>query len=374
MEKIAYFFADILSRILTSKLFWVALALFLIWRLSVAIYRHLKLGALEQLEYDRAFSADGVFAGDSFNLTETIHNPTLFPLLAVNIEFFVPNGFTVDDVVCKEYTRVTSIFHIPPHATVTKTHTVRADLRGHYHLETAAINYRKHEFLFPTSLAIRVYPNYSTVRADIIPDLYRTGDSISQNKYIEDPFFISAIRPYQSGDPMRSINFKASVRSFSGGIRQLMANSYDSSRNFDSMIFLDLFNYADAGEYEKVRFETGLCYSCYLLSETLQNGGSVGFASNCAAGLDPYVYIPCSTGNIHTKNILNCLSEISYYNKREYSISSLLERFASNSGRSVDIYLITPTIDLKTAETLHRLESMGRNVCVIPLCDAGGTI
>jgi hypothetical protein len=91
-------------------------------------------------------------------------------------------------------------------------------------------------------------------------------------------------------------------------------------------------------------------------------------------GLDPYVYIPCSTGNIHTKNILNSLSEISYYNKREYSISSLLERFANTSSRSVDIYLITPTVDLKTAETLHRLEGMGRNICVIPICNTGGAV
>ncbi len=50
-------------------------------------------------------------------------------------------------------------------------------------------------------------------------------------------------------------------------------------------------------------------------------------------------------------------------------MSSLLARCAADLSGATDIYLIAPYVDSKTAQTLRRLESMGRNVSVIALGD-----
>ena len=365
---------DFLGRVTLSLWFWVAVVVIVFVIIGVAWYRRLKLRALGELEYSRSFSVKGIFATDSFTMIEELRNPTFFPLFSVKMEFFFPAGFTIDGVECGEYTNIGSVFFIPPRAYVTKTHTVRADLRGYYHMETATVKYRKNEFLFSVPFDLYVYPNYSLISSDIQPDLYHVGDNVSKSRYIEDPFFLAGIRPYQTGDSMRQINFKASVRSFSGGVRKLMSNYYDSSRNFDSMIFLDLFNYSDNGtaEIQKLQLEMGLSYACYLLSEVVSNGGTVGFASNSASGGGAYVHIPCGGGNLHVQGILESFAKINYYDKREYSINSLLENLTNELTEGTDIYLITPVVDSKTAATLRRIECSGKNVCVIPLSNKSG--
>ena len=373
MQEILFVIADYGTRIILSPYFWTVVAVTVSFLVIRVLYRKAKLNSLGHLEYTRSFSSDGVFAEDSLTFTEVIRNPTFFPLFSVKMEFFIPSGFVIDGMECDGHTKMTSLFHIPPRATVTKTHSVRADLRGRYHLETSMVRYAKNDFLFSVPFDICVYPNYSAVKANIDTYLYRVGDSISKNKCIEDPFFISGIRRYQVGDPMRNINFKASVRSFSGGMRQMMTNSYDSSRNFDAMIFLDLFNYSQNGDAErqKEQLELGLCYACYILSAVVDHGGSCGFASNCAPAGRAYMHIPCSSGNLHTKRMLEAFASVNYYDKRDHSINSLLENIVKELAAGVDVYLITPVIDSKTALTIRRIEGMGRNVCVIPLSERG---
>ena len=369
MENIINAIINAVVEVVFSVWFWVVLLVLLLSVIAVSAYRRGKIRALGQLEYSRSFSSDGAFAGDSFEFTEQIHNPTMFPLFLVRMDFFMPAGFSVDDVECREYTKITSIFNIPPYASVTKTHTVRADIRGHYTLETASIIYRGNEFLFSVPFDIYVYPRCVPVTQDTEPDLYRAGNSISRRKYIEDPFFLSGIRPYQSGDPMRSINFKATVRTFSGGVRRLMTNNYDSSRHYDSMILLDVTNYGEMDESreQRAQLERGLEYACFLLSEAIRHGGRAGFAANCAVGARKFIKTPCAAGGAHVKSVLRCLSQVNYYSRRDFSFDSLILRVAEEMSAGTDLYLITPYVDSKAGETVRRLESGGVNVCLIPL-------
>ena len=166
---------------------------------------------------------------------------------------------------------------------------------------------------------------------------------------------------------MRAINFKASARGFSGGVRQLMSNDYDSSRNYNSMILLDLTAYPDTAIGEEEQIEVGLRYACYLFSEALKNGGNVGFAANCAVGARKFIKTPCAAGGAHVKSVLRCLSQVNYYSRRDFSFDSLILRVAEEMSAGTDLYLITPYVDSKAGETVRRLESGGVNVCLIPL-------
>jgi hypothetical protein len=136
------------GRIVTSPWFWLALLATAVCWILVILYRQAKLRALDKISYNRHFSTDGIFVGETLELVETIHNPSWFPLFRVRVEFFMPGGLTVDNIECRQHTKVTSIFHIPPYATVQKVHTVRADKREHFHMFTSFIRYRKTEYTF----------------------------------------------------------------------------------------------------------------------------------------------------------------------------------------------------------------------------------
>ena len=359
--------ANIVGKVTRSPQFWIALLVLAAGAILIALYRQAKLRALDKVIYSRHFSTDGIFVGETLELIETIRNPGWFPLFRVRVEFFMPGGLTVDGIECKKHTKVTSIFHIPPYATVQKAHTVRADKREHYHMQTSFIRYRKTEYTFPSPINFYAYPNQYDADASFAPDVYRSGDAIASRKYIEDPFFLSGIRAYRPGDPMRAINFKASARGFSGGMRQLMSNDYDSSRNYNSMIVLDLTSYSEAPMDADTQIEIGLRYACYLFCEALRNGGNVGFAANCAVDSSRYIHIPCSSGTMHTKLILEQFAEISSNAKRDYSVNVILQTIVPDLPRGTDVYIITPFVDDKMAGLLHALRRTGRTVEVILL-------
>lgn len=353
---------------LSSPIFWSIAAVVAVSVVSVLIYRKLKLWALSQIEYIRYFSTDGFFAGESCTMTEVLRNPTIFPLFFVEMEFFVPSGLTVDGIKCSEYTKSASIFHIPPYSTVQKDHKITSDRRDHYKLHNASVEYRKNEFVFPTPIDIYVYPNKFYADVDLSEDIKLAGEAIANKKYVEDPFFFSGLRRYAQGDSMRQVNFKASARSFSGGMRQLMCNYYESSRSYDTMIYLDLTDYFASDAFEECQniLENGLRCACHLFCQAEMNGGRVGFASNCSTDDGQYVNIPCETGNAHAKKILECFSQISVFARNNYSIHSLFKD-AVKLPEDTDIYYITSHVTDKNAELIRALRRSGRSVSVIRL-------
>lgn len=367
MAQFFYNIANTASIIITSKWFWIALSAVALLYVLIFVYRKLKLRTLEKMVYTRSFSTDGIFVGETLELVETVSNPSWFPLFAVKMEFFMPSGITVDGVVCNEYTRLTSIFNVPPFATVTKTHTVKADRRDHYKLFSSHIKYRKVEYTYDSEIDFYAYPNQYEADISFSNDIYRAGEAIANRKYTEDPFFLSGIRAYRLGDPMRSVNFKASVRSFSGGARCLMSNEYDSSRNYDSMIFLDLTMYQGTEIESVAQVELGLRYACYLFGLGVSNGGSIGFCANCSVGTSRYIHIPCGNGEAHSKRILEQFAEISPFARIECSITTLLKKHVPQLSNQTDIYLITTFVDDSTAELISALQRVGKNVQVIHL-------
>ncbi len=357
-----------LYALLQTPAFWLLLGLGIAALLLLYHgYRRLKLAALENVSYSRTLSEEGLFVGESMEMVETVRNPGWLPLFRVKLTFYLPAGITVDGTPIKEYTAMTSLFHIPPFGVVTKKHILQADKRGRFQLGSASILYFGCEFEFQNTPVFYAYPAAKGVPADGDTPLYRAGNVLASRKYIEDPFFPVGIREYRPGDPMRSINFKASARSFHGGRAQLMCNEYDSSRTVDSMIFLDLNEYAGATGDDKTLLETGLAYACYLFCRGAENEGRVGFCANSSTGEAPYVYVPCGRGEEHRLGVLRLMAEMDVYARRDYSMHVILSRYGKETPPEVDLYLITPHTDEKMTDLLHALKRAGRNVQVIPL-------
>lgn len=335
--------------------------------LFISAYRKIKSEVLRTITYRRDITKDGIFTGESVEITEIISNPSWFPLLNLRIDFIAPGGLTIDGIECSEHIKLTSVFNIPPFSTVTKRHDVRADKRGKYEFKDAGFKYRKFDYTFKSSVSFYAYPDGQALKDLCSPNIYQAGNSISSQKYIEDPFFVSGVRPYRFGDPMRSINFKATSRSFSGGTRTLMVNGYESSRLYDTMIFLDLNSYYDVHISNYDLIENGLMSACFLFCEAVKNGGRTGFATNRSPNNSDYVYIPCESGEQHTKRVLEVFAELDPYSKRSYSMSALLTATIPKLPKGVDIYLITSFEDEKSAIVLSEAKRAGMNVQTIKI-------
>lgn len=371
--------ADIVFRVVfssvTAILLLVALLAFVLWRLYLRLYSW----ALEQVEYERSFSADGVFCGTELCMTEELRNPTWFPLFFVSVSFFAPDGLCFDGVERKGYQRLRSVFQLMPYSKAVREHSVRALRRDCYRMEAAQIIWRDNAYEFDVPLSLSVYPAQFEAPLDILPDSHRLGDRLAANRFIEDPYFTSGIRAYRRGDPMRNIDFKASARMLSRGQHQLMSRDCDSSRNFDAMVLLDLTPYPEICshlEHNRALTENGLRLSCYLLRETVRNGGRFGLAANIESlkyTVDrPFILIPCNTGMPHMKEVLETFAAIPVYRTaREYSFSALIREFRTMIPRDMDVYLLTGTADVGHSGLIRELERAGNTVTVvrIPITD-----
>ncbi len=367
--------ADILFGIIFSPVTAVVLLLAVLAFFLRRLYLSLRSRALEQVEYERSFSSDGVFCGGEIQMTEEIRNPTWFPLFFVEVTFFAPDGLCFDGVERQGYQRLRSVFQLLPHSKAVRVHSVRALKRDRYHLEASQIVWRDNAYEFITPISLSVYPASFEAPLDILPESYRLGDRLAGNRYIEDPYFTSGIREYRRGDPMRSIHFKASARTFSGGRRQLMAHDCDSSRNFDAMVLLDLTPYPEVCStlsHNRALTENGLRLACYLLRETVKNGGRYGFAANIEALKysvnNPFIFIPCSTGNLHMKNVLETFAAIPVYRTaREYSFPALLQAHRDLIPRDMDVYLLTAGSDSSYSKLLREMERAGNTVTMVKI-------
>lgn len=366
--------ASFLLNILTSVYFFA----FLITLLPLAALRvwyvARKTAALGHLEYSRYFSDGGVFEGDSLTLTEELRNPTLFPLFFVKLDFYMPEGLVINGLAGRELSKLTSVFTLLPRTTVRKVHDIRGARRDHYILETASIRYRKNVFDFSSRASLYVYPSNFDPPPEAPPDLLRAGEALSAGRFIEDPFFVSGVREYAFGDPMRRINFKAAARTGAGGAYRLMSSEYDSSRSFGAMIFLDLTPYPEVCENPNDSaelLEIGLRCACYIFGEAVARGARVGFAANSSLGKARYIHAPCGSGREHIRLILECFAEITDYKRRDFSFAALLRRLAPETPGDVDLYVVAPHIDGQTAEAIGELER-GRYVSIIRYQAGGG--
>jgi uncharacterized protein (DUF58 family) len=367
--------AEILVRILFSAFTAVAVLLailaFLLWRL----YLRLKSRALEQVEYSRSFSSEGVFCGGEIQMTEEIHNPTWFPLLFVEVSFFAPDGLCFDGVERQGYQRLRSVFQLPPYSKAVRVHSVRGLRRDRYHMEAAQIVWRDNAYEFAVPLSLSVYPASFEAPLDILPESQRLGDRLAANRYVEDPYFTSGLREYRRGDPMRSIHFKASARTFSGGRLQLMSRRCDSSRNFDAMVLLDLTPYPEVCStlaHNRALTENGLRIACYLLRETVRNGGRFGFAANIESLKysvnNPFIFIPCATGNLHMKDVLETFAAIPVYRTaRDYSFPALLQAHRDLIPRDMDVYLLSAGVDHGQSRLMREMERAGNTVTLVKI-------
>lgn len=365
--------ADILFRLIfspvTAILLVLAVTAFLLWRL----YLTLRSRALEQVEYERFFSADGTFCGTEISMTEEIRNPTWFPLFFVEVSFFAPDGLCFDGVERQGYQRLRSVFQLLPHSRAVRVHSVRALRRDRYHLEAAQIIWRDNAYEFVVPLSLSVYPASFEAPLDILPDSHRLGDRLAANRYIEDPYFSSGIREYRRGDPMRSIHFKASARTFSHGMRQWMSHDCDSSRNFDAMVLLDLTPYPSVCStlsHNRALTENSLRIACYLLRETVRNGGRFGLAANIESLKysvnDPFIFIPCATGTLHMREVLETFAAIPVYRTaRDYSFSALMQEHRKLIPRDMDVYLLTAGQDGGHGRLIREMERAGNTVTVV---------
>lgn len=352
----------------------VAVSILAILAIITVICLKIREKLMERVVYKRVFSDVGAYEGETVTLIETVYNPTPFPLLFVNIEGYMYNGiplekYEVDPHKAMQY--YLSRFHLMPFMQIRRKHTVKCAKRGYYKLETVDIYYNKKVRYIEAPAEVYVYPRIIPLRDPTQPTSDKQGESFTRRWLIQDPFSLSGVREYRSGDSFNMINFKATARSGSMNVDAFKVNNRDYC---SARVFMVYLNFQTDNEvpissrsYEAM-MELGLSFSSAIIRDAAYNGYRAGFAANCCTvtGEDK-IRFPIAAGENHLEEILKEMAKvrhnvgISFYSMLEYDI---LNGMADN-----EVFIITPYISEILDDQIAQFRRFGNNVNILRLED-----
>ncbi|HPE96247.1 MAG TPA: DUF58 domain-containing protein, partial [Bacillota bacterium] len=339
-------------------------AVFLIRKLYLTV----RSRQLSSLTYSRAFSDSGVFEGETVILTETVHNCSIFPLFRLDMESFIYEDLKIegfDAPPSNSMQHCVSRFNLMPYMQITRTHVIRCRKRGYYTLESSRV-FLKDEYRFYDAPAeLYVYPHMVMIEDLPSPVNYLQGGVISKRQLIPDPFSVSGVREYMSGDPFNLVNFKQTART---GSLKVNNREFSSSRIF--MIYVNFQTeqedvYLTSAQYNKM-IEQALSYSAALVGEALNSGYRVGFGANCVM-TDGRMMLryPVSSGTYSFEELLREMAMIRP--RSGISFSALLAKDTAELLTQAEVFIFTPFVSETTDEEMHKLEKLGNSVSVISL-------
>ncbi len=319
---------------------------------------------IARLIYSRRFGEEGVYEGEGTTLTEVIRNPSFLPVFFVDVEAYFYDGLRLTDQPADprgtmQYAR--SRFHLLPFMQITRTHPVACTKRGDYRLETVDIFYRRRVRYLAAPAGIFVYPKIVPVEGSQTPLSQAQGESVTAQRLLYDPFSVNGVRSYRFGDPLHSINFKATARSGRYGTEGIRVNSRDFCS--DRTVFVCLNFQLAAGHsiptpaYEQM-MEGGLSYAAALLREAIYGGNRAGFAANCLlVSGEKGISIPTGSGEEHLKNALKQMARARC--AFGLSFAGMLASCLREGVMGHEIYILTPELTEETDALLSRLALQG---------------
>ncbi len=364
--------ADGIVRAVSSIWFRVLMilaAILLIFLFLVKMYGVMRSKRLGRIMYERTFSEEGVYEGDTVELIETIRNTGFFPLLGVDVESYFYNELDLEEYEpdpgsTMQY--VISRFNLWPYVQIRRHHSMTARKRGHYALHVATVYNKKNPIPLEAPAELYVYPRAVPLGLTPLAVGRMQGEYVSNRPLFTDPFSLAGIRDYRFGDPVSQINFKASARvpmtGFSSSPLKVNARDYCASRKL--MVYMDFHlpmgSKIDGREYEK-RAEQGLSFCAALVRDAVYGGFRVGFAANCKRTTgDMSTRFACEGSEAH---LMAIMKEMACMDPTDgASFASLLEYDIAGCMTDTEIIIVAFDTHEEVLDRIAALEKLGNSV------------
>ena len=319
------------------KLFSAAACAFLLWILQdVLFHRFWARGLCVSLD----FNCRGVTEGERGILRETITNAKALPLPILHVKFrmgrhlaFVDSG---NSAVTDQNYR-SDIFSCMPWQEIRRRLEISCKKRGYYTI--SQVQLVSYDLFFsgrlvtslPVDAALYVYPREIPLEKLNLPFRSLMGQMLARRSLLSDPFENQSVRPYQSYDSYRSINWKATAKT-----DQLKVNVCTPTASWQVAFLLDMDSDKIWKDESLTEEAIRLCatYSLGLLKE----GIPVSIQTNGTGCLK------ASAGPGHGQAVMEFLARIQPLEKGYSSMEHLLQDIAlsPDAAHSMVYILISP--------------------------------
>lgn len=292
------------------KLFTMAACALLLFILQAVLYHQFWS---KNLHVTLSFSCPGTSEGKCAILKETITNAKFLPLPVLHVKFqlakhlvFTSSGnFKITDNNYRS-----DIFSCMPWQEIRRDLELSCQRRGYYtisqvHLVTYDLFFFGHlAASLPVHAALYVYPGEIPFERLQLPYRSLCGHLTAFRSLLFDPFETQYVRPYQSYDPYRSINWKATART-----GDLKVNVYAPTALWQVTFLLDMDSDRIWKDEALTEEAVRLCASYGLL--LIKEGIPVSIRTNgtdCITGRQGFLKAGAGTG--HGQAVMEFLARI----------------------------------------------------------------
>jgi len=327
--------------------------------------------ALRHVTYERHFSREAAFEGETIEMVERIANRKLLPVpwlqmesvLSRHLVFGRQENFGVSRG--ELFQHHISLFSLRPYRRIVRRHQVRLAKRGWYRLESVTMTAGDPFGLvraarkFPVSLTLLVYPRAVPLYELPLPNHGWLGELPVRRWIVEDPFLASGVREYQFGDPPNAVHWKATART---GRLQVHRREPTADHRLVICLNVEVTETMWKTVTDPERIEEGIRYAASVAEYALRHGIETGFLCNgwLAGGAREPVYIPPASGTSHLTDLLEAMAKLEL--ETTGRMARLLEREATQSDASLDFLLITCHQGEALRQAAALAESLGHGV------------
>lgn len=329
--------------------------------------------SLEEVSHRREITQSHIFAGDEIELTITLENRKPLPVPWIRVRDFIPDGLEIPEADTSYQqalggSEVTVTTSLGRYERVRNRYRVLARKRGYYRFGVAKLEsgdlfglYQSRREYTETGPSIVVYP-----LALPLPDLYLpaarpVGDARTHVRLWADINRPSGLREYRPGDPMKSVDWKASAR-----LQQIFVRTYDPSVSQYAVILLDATTTEHPWDgYVSDVLERTVTGAASVAVRAVDLGYRIGLIANgVPTSEDARMVIPPAAGQGQLPEILKALAMV-----RPMTIRTIEEMIFGEAARSVPfgstLVYISGIFKPGTIHALTELQSRGHPVLLM---------
>ena len=272
--------------------------------------------SLQDLDYSLESSTTHAFVGDEVEVVMRFDNRKPLPLPWLKVHEFFHDGLELVGSEDKfiDYmggTPLDEVVSLGRYERLRRRHRLRALQRGHYFFGPAEVAsgdlfglYVRKRVVERHPWSLVVYPKTVPMPELSLPSARPIGDAKTRNTLWHDPTRPAGIREYRPGDPVRSIDWKATARRGDLFVRQ-----YDPSVSQYALLLVD--GTVTERPWEGFRLDVLEAVASCAASAAMRavdHGFSTGLVVNSALSLHGRNVIRPAAGKAHLSSILESLA------------------------------------------------------------------
>ncbi|GIW08132.1 MAG: hypothetical protein KatS3mg060_2937 [Dehalococcoidia bacterium] len=331
--------------------------------------------ALDRVEYRRHFSQQRAFFGETIELAVEAVNRKILPLPWLEVDDETPLPLPIGDEPLFPSARprrvlLSNTYSLGPYERVTRRYRLQCRARGYWAFGPATLRsgdvfgFGQREREAPELDYLLIYPKTVPVEQLGLPAKQPFGDYRARQRLFEDPTRLRAVRPFEPGDPLKRVHWKATART-----GQIQVKQFDATSTLDLYVVLNLatFDHSWQGTRPDL-LETAISVAASAASHALGEGFPVGLLANgMTHGSDRPLKIAPGRGNDQLMRLLESLAKLSAF--VTLSLDDLLRQERRALPWSATIVCVTAVAAEPLLAVLTALQRAGHPVVLILIGD-----